>query len=371
MKAELIEDITKYDAAAPSNRQLSSDLRICYAWYASLKRGMKFEFTQDEVIVVANKIIEEIKRRVEAGTMKYEFSPERMTPSSKELYEIASRSVLFAIPKPDAPSEVKKKPLPIHPGSESERGEWIELNDILARFRGLSAGLRNPFIYIVGSLANWGGTNGDIDILIRADKDEDIFRLTKWRIERAFPDLADRLHIFDDSWWGPFTNHVPLAALSVDFFSNLERVEMSAKSLKLMRWFPMLKPLHGRIKEEVYSIDSVLRIVAARKKDWYEVGIIVETKFDGCHIQIHKSKDHVKIITEDGTDVTKNCPVLVEEFRKVPHDFVLCAEIELWKNGKHEPRADTAGVLNAKEVSPLHAYLRANIFDCVYFKEAG
>jgi len=367
MRAELIEDITKYDPAAPSNAQLRDDWRICMAWYSSIKRGLKFKFGADEVILVAKKIYDEITRRVEAGTMKHEFHPELMKPDSKELYAIVSRPVLYEIAKPKAPPG--EEHLPIYPGQESEIGDWITLDEILDRFKGLSASLRNPFIYIVGSLANWGGTNGDIDILIRADKDEDIFRLIKWRLERAFPDLADRLHIFDDSWWAPFTCHVPIAALSVDFFSAPERVEMSAKSLKLMRWFPMLKPMHGRTKEEIYSIDSVLRIVAARKKDWYKTGIIVETKFDGCHVQVHKSKDQVKIITEDGTDVTRNCPLLVQEFKKISHDFVVCAEIELWKKGKHQPRADTAGVLNAKDVSPFQAYLRANIFDCVYFKE--
>ena len=286
--------------------------------------------------------------------------------------------------------------LPIHPGSTSSKYEPLELTEFLDKWD--SFVIRKPFISLVGSLANWNRTEGDIDILVKArdptplleaidcaiiklfEIKEDaladlliqmhqfihtdsLFLNAKWRIKRAFPEWKDRMQILDDSFSGPFTNFVELADLVSVAREEKERQEMSEKKLKLFDWFPMLKPLHGRKKEEVYSIDSVIETIKSRKEGWFEIGTFVEVKFDGVHVQAHKKDNVVRIWTEDGTEITKNCPSLISELKQIPGNFIIPGEMELWKEGKHQPRADCAGVLNSKESHPDEGFLRLNIFD--------
>jgi predicted nucleotidyltransferase len=268
--------------------------------------------------------------------------------------------------------------------------------------------VRKPFIILVGSLANWEKTHGDIDILVKAkdptplidaldsiivklfDRKEEpiadvliavqkflvtdsLFLNAKWRIERAFPDMSEKMHILDDSFSGPFTNFVELSDL-VSFSREIKiRQEMDSKKgnsvleakdkkIELFQPIPLLKPLHGRTKGEIYSIDSVVDTIKSRKKDWFEVNIAVQKKFDGVHCQADKKGDTVRIWTEDGTEITKNCPTLIKELAE------FSSEIELWKEKKHQNRAITAGVLNTKEVHPDEKFLVFNLFDCLFHK---
>lgn len=373
MRHNLIKDIRDYDPKSPNNAQLADDWRIAAAWYASIKAGKKFEFTKEDVIKVAKIIYKEIVKRVKAGKMKHEFQPDKMTPTSKELYETVSKA------ESTEHSESAKEPseempmagtdeqfMPIYPGSESKVYDLLTLDEFIARFE--THILRDPFITIVGSLANFEETTGDIDILVKANENEEIFKLAKWRLQRAFPELEDRIHVFGDEWHGPFTSHVPLARLVVEKlpFEIHQMSKIPAKKIQLLKFLPLLKPLHGRTKGEIYSIDSVIRTVKSRKKDWFETGIFVETKFDGVHSEAHKKGDTVKIFTEEGRDITENCPTLVSELKEIEPDFILVAEIELWKDDTHLPRADVAGILNVEEVSPDERLLRANIFDRLY-----
>lgn len=298
--------------------------------------------------------------------------------------------------------------LPIYPGNTSDKYESFELREFLDKWN--SFVIRKPFILLVGSLANWNSTEGDIDILVKARdpspllealdraivkcfkiKEEQLadlliqvhqfihtdslFLNSQWRIDRAFPEWKGRMQVLDDSFSGPFTNFVELADLvSVAREEKVSQEMSNEKKLKLMDWFPMLKPLHGRKKEEIYSIDSVIETIKSRKEDWFVTGIYIEIKFDGVHVQVHIAKDYesdkiAKLITEDGTDISENCPTLREELRKLPGEFILCGEIELWKEGKHQPRADCAGVLNSKEAHPDEKYLRLNIFDCLFHRK--
>lgn len=434
MIEELIRNIANYDPSKMSNAQLADDMRICFAWYSSMKEGKKFDFSLQDVINLAKKIYHEIEHRKAEGKLKHEWQPEQMKPSSKELFRIiTSTSDLQSLdmsndsnqvnnsiptssensnttenlkpsPSPDENSDDAELFLPIYPGGVSDLSELVELDEFTSKWA--SFVMRKPFISLVGSLANWGITYGDIDILVKARDPtpllealdhaiarlfelhevaladlliqvhkfihtDSLFLLAKWRIERAFPEWKDRISVLDDSFSGPFTNFVELSDLvSVARPSEeMKREEMSASTLKLMQWFPMLKPMHGRQKGEIYSIDSVLDTIKARKEDWFATGIYVEKKFDGVHTQCHKKGSDVKLITEDGTDITKNCPTLVSELAKISGDFILCGELELWKDGKHQPRADTSGVLNAREVQPDEKFLRYNLFDCLYLRD--
>jgi ATP-dependent DNA ligase len=87
------------------------------------------------------------------------------------------------------------------------------------------------------------------------------------------------------------------------------------------------------------------------------------------HCQADKKGDIVRIWTEEGREITKNCPTMVTELAKLSsEDFKVIGEMELWKEDKHQNRAVTAGVLNTKEVHPDEKFLVLNLFDCLYYK---
>ena len=377
---------------------------------------------------------------------------------------------------------VDQEYLPIHPGRSSNPKSLFTLDDFLRNWSDFV--VRKPFILLVGSLANWKETSGDIDILIKAkdptplidaldsiivkmfdQKEESIadmliavqkflstdslFLNAKWRIERAFPDLSDNMHILDDSFSGPFTNFVELADLvslskenkvrqemdskdqdcgkawevlfaegmAVQYFEkeadarafadeidkdavsegfakdvihvnysyvhrhsktkrcysvNKKRVHYNSlleekREVELFQPVPLLKPLHGRTKGEIYSIDSVVDTIKSRKTDWFKANIAVQCKYDGVHCQADKKGGVVRIWTEEGREITKNCPTIVAELATITHDdFKVTGEMELWKEDKHQNRAITAGVLNTKEVDPDEKELVFNLFDCLF-----
>ena len=243
--------------------------------------------------------------------------------------------------------------------------------------------LIEDFVTITGSIVNWKKTSGDIDILIKAPPESDIFQLVKWRFERAYPDLADRFEFIEyGKWRGPFTDHIHLfdlkAELSPDHIythlmsrkhpSFTEQADKSRKEDKVepMRPCYLLKPIHGRTKQEAYTPDAVLAVMNKVWPDWKDEGVYVEKKHDGVHCAVHKKGNEILIISEDGQDYTTNCPTLVKQFREQTGDFIVAGEMELWSEEAHQPRARTAGVLNSKEAHPEEKNLRINLFDILY-----
>jgi len=128
---EFIKDI-KYDPTKVSNKVLADDLRIAFAWYATVRRGKKFKYTKDQIINLATVIFKEMKKR------GFKFHPEKMKKYSKELYEIIQKRL-----KQDF-----SKYLPIYPGGNSERGEEIKLKQLIDKLKEFK--LIEDFVTIVG-----------------------------------------------------------------------------------------------------------------------------------------------------------------------------------------------------------------------------
>ena len=77
-----IEDAISYNVLKPNDEQLRDDWRIVCAWYASIKQGKEFKYTETQVISLAVKIMKEIVRRKIA-----QFTPEKMTKWARELFD--------------------------------------------------------------------------------------------------------------------------------------------------------------------------------------------------------------------------------------------------------------------------------------------
>jgi len=361
LSEDFIKDVESYNPSALRKKVLQDDWRIICAWYSSKKQGKKIKFSLDQILSLAKKIYQELLRRgVQPGQTKI----------SKELIQ-----------------KIKKdfsKYLPIYRGSESKEGEEIKLEDFLKKWKPFV--IHKDFIQLVGSLANWEKTVGDIDILIKAEPGTTLWNLTTWRILRAYPEYQDRFHFIPYSygnWQGPFTCHIPLGDLCVNIDQErFKRIEMSSdfkrdpefkknclaseKEDRLIPFRPFFqeKPQHGRNVGEAYNLDSLVEVVNKTWPDWKEKGIYIGIKRDGVTCQVHFDKGKVKIWTEDGSDVTENLPTIVSQFAKKPGKCVVIGELEWYHEGKHMPRSDTAGIINHKDQKEKE--VRITIYDKLY-----
>ena len=209
---EYIKNFLTYDPSTLSDKILSDDFRIFCAWYSSLKSGKsilvgeeKTPLTESMLLEKALLIYKEIMKRVGEGTMTYQFRPDRMAPTSKELY--------YKVKMMDERKEGFSKLTPlstINPSGLGGTGREIKIEEVLNGLESFKT--RDPSIFLVGGLANYGRTNGDIDILIRQHKSEPVPNVPlEFRIYRQFPkEMWGRFHFIYDESSGPFTNFVPL-----------------------------------------------------------------------------------------------------------------------------------------------------------------
>lgn len=213
---DFIKNIEKYDPSKLSKLQIADDFRILCAWYSSYKKGKPpLNLTKEKFIALAKKIVKNMLKR------GFKFHKEKMKPTSIELVAQISKQV-----------GLKDFWLPIHPGSISKRYDSkIKLDDFLKKWDSFK--IFKDGIFVCGSLVNMGETDGDIDIIVKADADSDMIQLVEWRLQRAYPEYADRIHVTPYGVWkGPFTNHINLADI-VAVKSNGLKVHEMSESLKL------------------------------------------------------------------------------------------------------------------------------------------
>jgi len=129
--------------------------------------------------------------------------------------------------------KVSKRDYAFIHSSGVKRGPEIKLDDVLPYFKTFK--LRQPYVYLVGGLANRGATEGDIDILVKDTEElpEDFKHVVHFRLGRALPpELSERLEIHFDNFHGPFTNNVPLYDLTFERVNPQNEVkEMAAADL--------------------------------------------------------------------------------------------------------------------------------------------
>ena len=88
---------------------------------------------------------------------------------------------------------------------------------------------------------------------------------------------------------------------------------------------------------------------------------IVQEKYDGMRIQIHKIKDKIKIYSFNEKDITSQCPDQVKAMKnKAFQNCILDAELLLFKDGEALHRADTVNHVFKKK---KEGDLRAHVFD--------
>lgn len=372
MGEDFIKEIDTYNPTKLRKKVLLDDWRIVSAWYSTKKRGGKMKYSREEILRLAKQIYKELLRRGVAPGK---------TTISKELISNFSKLNLST--------------MPIHRGYSEPDAEEIQLSDLTDKWD--SAVIHKDFAYVVGSLANWDKTAGDIDILLKAEPGTSLWRIFTWRIMRAYPEFADRFHFcqFNEEWKGPFTNHVPLGDLVFMANKQLEIIEMKKDeiqdefniekkdivdidNLRAMRVsskndeitpgqpFPQQKPQHGRQVGEAYNIDSLISVTNKTFKDWQDVGLFIGAKRDGVTSQWHLTDGTVKAWTEEGRRIEQNLPTIAKQFSNLSKgDLVVIGELELYEDSKHQPRADAAGIVNHLN-KEREADIRLTIYDCFF-----
>jgi len=78
-------------------------------------------------------------------------------------------------------------------------------------------------------------------------------------------------------------------------------------------------------------------------------------------------KGQVLVLTEENGDVTEKLPTLVSQLRRIGKSMIVCGELELWRNNKHEPRQATNAIIHRTKIDPDEKNIRLNAFDVVFF----
>jgi len=346
------------------DRQLYDDHRICHMWAGDNWKTLPHSLTKEEVKRFHNLIVEEIEQR------KLPF--EHTTPLMKSVEEILT--------------EIEKES-PYAPIAHYGEilGETITLREVLEAYEKPIV-LKRPYISIVGGIANWGSTQGDIDRLWSDPKYiKEIHQPIIFRLGRAAPKFADR---FQDHWvgeyGGPFTNYIPLYDLVLVPSKLRQLVRMQARvaevrekeaaaqakqSYKEDKLVPLRFFLALKGHRAYYRFADLIPSVVGQwfKPEDIKKGIVVQKKYDGIHSEWHKKGKVVKAFSEDGREFTHRVPTLVKWLQEHgPEEGIWLAEVESWKDGKHQPREVTGGYLHAK--GPVDdSHIVPNVYDCVYF----
>lgn len=269
------------------------------------------------------------------------------------------------------------------------------------------------FVSLTGSqlYAEEGHEPADVDVVLRAEGDETGFDLHvpldasfALKLERLLKDKLDSDAVqYIGSPTGPAFDYAPLYDLCLVRRPKLEVVSvaerepefaeqqykarraLSAGALERLlrgataeirkqaarsysedaiepgRAFVPLKPLRAAAEGEHQTITKFYEFVAGQDAwPWY-----VSAKRDGVRHTLHCKSGKVLILSDDGTDNTAKLPELVERLEKFGEgDFVLDAEIELWRDGQHFPREAAAGAVHSGEGT---ADLVANVFRLLYW----
>lgn len=84
-------NLEEYDPSKLDDKQLKIDWRIVDDWYGKYKAGKDIPLEDDVIVDLAKGIHKEIEMRKKKDKFEFEFKPERMTDSSRELYTLVKR----------------------------------------------------------------------------------------------------------------------------------------------------------------------------------------------------------------------------------------------------------------------------------------
>ena len=147
-----------------------------------------------------------------------------------------------------------------------------------------------------------------------------------------------------------------------DTWEDLEEVDI-----------PAIKKAETKSEEEKSAIDFIIpnkpmfrifEIDDLKEIKGLSGEFVVQEKYDGMRIQIHKIDNNVKIYSYNKIDITDKCPEQVEEMKKKHFgNCILDAELMLFLDDKPLHRADTVSHVFKLKEENKKGILRAHVFD--------
>tara|TARA_R110000803_G_scaffold56289_5_gene113576 strand:+ start:1291 stop:3381 length:2091 start_codon:yes stop_codon:yes gene_type:complete len=173
------------------------------------------------------------------------------------------------------------------------------------------------------------------------------------QLKQEFPNIDDSV-LFADESLGVSTGK---AGELYGFFNNDSSPVTLVKQDRPEKFIEPNKPMY-----RIFEIDD-MKEIKGLTSDY-----IVQEKYDGLRIQIHKFDNKVKIYTFNAQDITDKMPKCVKilEDRVFPN-CILDAEAVMYNEDKPLVRADTLAHINKKITE--EADIRAHVFDIMYFED--
>lgn len=314
---------------------------------------------------------------------------------------------------------------PVYP-SGIELGREIRLDEVLPQIKSFYA---HPiFAWIVGGLANWGKTKGDIDVLwwTTPEIPEYLKKILEFRFGRQFKDgeISKRVQHHLNYFQGPFTKAVPIYGLKVERINTNGEIkeaciqdigfkpepvdlvwdelhkgwtvpdslirnpavqestdqekqlrsataeiesqaEASAKE-DIVKLFRFFYPLKPTRGHKPNEPQSVETFLRFFKDNDFPV--YSSKKYDGADYVIFRDGNKVQMISEDGRDNTDRFPKIVSAIKNLPVSrFVILSEVERWEDDKHLPRETVIAYVNQAS-EPDDSDFVANVYDIIFFE---
>lgn len=217
--------------------------------------------------------------------------------------------------------------------------------------------LQKGTVCLVGSFVEKEDYNDiDFDVRLGEDSDDYIRRAIFTRLDKI--EAPKKKHIFFE----PEGAHDRFIELY-----DLKLVKRKEPQLEKMSFEVTSENLFARPQKPgkvFYEISEVINAMFKQGREW-----LVEKKWDGFHVAVEKTKDKIKIYTEEGKDITNALPTLAEDTKKLStHDFIIDGELLFVKDGKLGTRRDLMPFVTAKE-KPDDANTRLAIWDISYYDE--
>jgi len=283
--------------------------------------------------------------------------------------------------------ELKKRGLIHRPKSVLDEitltlgGDGASLKEFLDLFPKEGFCLQNPLASLIGStVVNGYGNDYDFHIYdgVLSPRGMEVLDFC---LKEMLPEkIKLKRHLVPSA--SPFTNYLPFLKLKVEPIAkeDLQLIRMSETfqddaeksisedKIEIFRFFKPLKAQAGYREREVYNIEGLLKVL--RKEDY---PYIVDQKFDGERVVVHKKGKEVRMFSEDGAEINLNqIPSTVKEISEITNSdsFILDCEGEIWLGNRHLGRSDTSGYLKSEVFNPLmDRGFRLNAFTILYENE--
>ncbi|WP_290625076.1 RNA ligase family protein [Altibacter sp.] len=114
----------------------------------------------------------------------------------------------------------------------------------------------------------------------------------------------------------------------------------------------------------IFSIDDMREIKGLTGE------YIIQEKYDGLRVQVHKKGDKITIYSFSGRDITSKFPKCVKYLKeKDTNNFILDGEAVLYKDNEPLVRADTLAHINKKVDSEED--IKIHVFDIMHYKDSS